>query len=271
MAAQYAAVQTAPNAECALACADGAGDPLLLQEGAIRWQKALNPRHAAVIPDWRTNCVSFPAASGVTHGIGLVRVRFDADGDGRCRFLPETKDIWCRDYMPVQVDEDTFCQFMYDPDYLRGYDHLKTPPASCRVPAMKKCRSVDLVLDGGNVVAAASRQLGRQQTAGKPKAREAFGFGDMTKSPGLHTRKQDNSQVTGGGFAWDRVITPDPRRRSPKCPAAAQCDRRWTTSDGTMPTRQAPPSLTVLATRTRFVRSGRPTRANNGPKFHQPT
>jgi agmatine deiminase len=56
--------------------------------------------------------------------------------------------------MPVQVDEDAFCQFVYDPDYLRGYGHLKTPPESCRVPAVGSCRSVKLVLDGGNVVPA---------------------------------------------------------------------------------------------------------------------
>jgi hypothetical protein len=29
-----------------------------------------------------------------------------------------TKDIWCRDYMPVQLDTHRFVQFRYDPDYL---------------------------------------------------------------------------------------------------------------------------------------------------------
>jgi agmatine deiminase len=73
--------------------------------------------------------------------------------------IPKTKDIWCRDYMPVQVDENTFCQFVYDPDYLRGYDHLKTPAETRRIPAMKQCRSVALVLDGGNVVAAVNKVI----------------------------------------------------------------------------------------------------------------
>jgi len=25
--------------------------------------------------------------------------------------IPDTKDIWCRDYMPIQVDKDKFVQF----------------------------------------------------------------------------------------------------------------------------------------------------------------
>ncbi|GAB6162128.1 hypothetical protein JCM12298_12870 [Desulfothermus naphthae] len=36
-------------------------------------------------------------------------------------FLAHTKDIWCRDYMPVQIDKNEFIQFKYDPDYLKGW------------------------------------------------------------------------------------------------------------------------------------------------------
>ena len=35
-----------------------------------------------------------------------------------CHFLNETNDVWCRDFMPVQVEEDVFCGFDYAPDYL---------------------------------------------------------------------------------------------------------------------------------------------------------
>jgi agmatine deiminase len=73
--------------------------------------------------------------------------------------IPKTKDIWCRDFMPVQVDEDTFCQFTYDPDYLRGYNRLITPAASCRLKMMINCQGVDLVLDGGNVVPAMNKVI----------------------------------------------------------------------------------------------------------------
>jgi hypothetical protein len=34
------------------------------------------------------------------------------------RIIPGTRDIWCRDYMPIQVSENRFVQFKYAPDYL---------------------------------------------------------------------------------------------------------------------------------------------------------
>jgi agmatine deiminase len=71
--------------------------------------------------------------------------------------IPGTADIWCRDFMPVQLDEDTFCQFTCDPDYLRGFTHLVTPPENCRLPFMRDCRRERIVLDGGNVVASRNR------------------------------------------------------------------------------------------------------------------
>ena len=32
-------------------------------------------------------------------------------------FLKGTKDIWCRDYMPVQTESGKFIQFKYNPSY----------------------------------------------------------------------------------------------------------------------------------------------------------
>ena len=34
--------------------------------------------------------------------------------------LKGTKDIWCRDYMPVQIESGKLIQFRYDPSYLKG-------------------------------------------------------------------------------------------------------------------------------------------------------
>jgi agmatine/peptidylarginine deiminase len=73
--------------------------------------------------------------------------------------LPNTADIWCRDFMPVQLDESTFCQFVYAPDYLRGFGHLVTPPEKCRLPFMTSYRQEPLVLDGGNVVASRTKVI----------------------------------------------------------------------------------------------------------------
>ena len=34
--------------------------------------------------------------------------------------LPNTKDIWAVDYMPIQLDVNKFVQFDYSPDYLKS-------------------------------------------------------------------------------------------------------------------------------------------------------
>jgi len=73
--------------------------------------------------------------------------------------IPGTSDIWCRDYMPIQVDEDRFCQFVYAPDYLRDHRHLITPQEHCRLSFMDDYRQEPIVLDGGNVVASRPRVI----------------------------------------------------------------------------------------------------------------
>ncbi len=69
------------------------------------------------------------------------------------KILRGTKDVWCRDYMPIQVSQDRFVQFRYDPDYLRKHPHLRTDPMVVR-PNLGRAeiQELKLVLDGGNVV-----------------------------------------------------------------------------------------------------------------------
>ena len=71
----------------------------------------------------------------------------------RYHFLPETKDIWCRDYMPVRVKDNTFVQFIYDPGYLKkDLKHCKTDPWEVTMNLPIEVRRSHLVVDGGNVV-----------------------------------------------------------------------------------------------------------------------
>jgi agmatine deiminase len=70
------------------------------------------------------------------------------------KFLKNTNDIWCRDYMPVQVSENKFIEYRYDPDYLldKKGRRLKTyPDIVCDSLNLKTIKS-DLILDGGNVI-----------------------------------------------------------------------------------------------------------------------
>jgi agmatine deiminase len=69
-------------------------------------------------------------------------------------FMPGTKDIWAVDYMPIQVHQDKFVQFTYDPDYLQKKEYKKTisdVDAICNKMKLETHKS-NLVVDGGNVV-----------------------------------------------------------------------------------------------------------------------
>jgi len=72
------------------------------------------------------------------------------------KLLDCTKDIWARDYMPIQISADKFLEFRYDPDYLQGVDkgrrNLKTYPDMVCAKLGLKTEKSDLILDGGNVV-----------------------------------------------------------------------------------------------------------------------
>jgi agmatine deiminase len=68
--------------------------------------------------------------------------------------LPNTKDIWAVDFMPIQVSSETFVQFVYNPDYLQGKKWRKTVSdvdSICEIINVKTYKS-DIVLDGGNVI-----------------------------------------------------------------------------------------------------------------------
>lgn len=69
--------------------------------------------------------------------------------------LAATKDVWIRDFAPLQIQRRKFVQFRYYPDYLR-HSHEKriTKPAVFRsLPFIRQRKYSRLILDGGNVVA----------------------------------------------------------------------------------------------------------------------
>lgn len=70
-------------------------------------------------------------------------------------FLKATNDIWCRDYMPIQISENKFVQFKYEPSYLTGkeeYEKSKSiPKIVCYKNHFEPIFS-EINIDGGNVV-----------------------------------------------------------------------------------------------------------------------
>lgn len=69
-------------------------------------------------------------------------------------FLPDTKDIWAVDYMPIQTQENEFIQFRYEPDYLmdtpENIASISNVDAICKAIGIKPVKS-NINLDGGNV------------------------------------------------------------------------------------------------------------------------
>jgi len=67
-------------------------------------------------------------------------------------FIKSTKDIWCRDYMPIQTEKDKFVQFRYEPSYLKEELNLQSDPKTvCKANNLNPKFS-NINLDGGNVV-----------------------------------------------------------------------------------------------------------------------
>jgi agmatine deiminase len=69
-------------------------------------------------------------------------------------FLPQTKDVWAVDYMPIQMELNKFVQFVYKPSYLKSEEELKTisdVDEICKTIGIETIKT-DIVLDGGTVV-----------------------------------------------------------------------------------------------------------------------
>ncbi len=73
------------------------------------------------------------------------------------RFLHGAKDIWCRDYMPIQIYGNHFSLFGYHPDYLLDTpEHRESITDNLQVS--RQCSNTfisdqrGILLDGGNVV-----------------------------------------------------------------------------------------------------------------------
>jgi agmatine deiminase len=76
-------------------------------------------------------------------------------------FLPNTKDIWAVDFMPIQISKDKFVQFTYNPDYLKPKKYHKTisdVDSICKAIKLTTQKS-KLIVDGGNVSRTADKVI----------------------------------------------------------------------------------------------------------------
>lgn len=67
------------------------------------------------------------------------------------QLLENTKDVWCRDYMPLKIADDEYVQFRFAPRYLDGVPHLKTDSKNSKLYP-SNVKDVNLVINGGSIV-----------------------------------------------------------------------------------------------------------------------
>ena len=110
-----------------------------------------------MIADWQTNKIYLSGKLSAKFPESLKRIESVLNKFGyTLHLLPNTNDIWARDYMPIQIANNKFIEYRYDPDYLqgnwKGRRDLKTYPDivcdSIKLPTAKS----DIIMDGGNVV-----------------------------------------------------------------------------------------------------------------------
>ena len=80
----------------------------------------------------------------------------------KSELIEGTKDIWCRDYMPVQIMGNRFTLFRYEPDYLLDTDEHKASITDNSLASryigtsyLHDCRHIKL--DGGNIISEIGR------------------------------------------------------------------------------------------------------------------
>lgn len=76
-------------------------------------------------------------------------------------FIKGTKDIWCRDYMPIQTESGKLIQFRYEPSYLKGeeWDSIRSDVREVCEKNGLNPRFSDINLDGGNVLICDGRAI----------------------------------------------------------------------------------------------------------------
>lgn len=110
-----------------------------------------------MIPDSQTNFVYFSSLLRDSPNYQPFWDRLKAILDDEAiqyGFIDGTRDIWCRDYVAVQVSKDKFIQFTYFPDYYLHPKWIKflTIQEEVVLDFQHEVKKSNLIIDGGNVV-----------------------------------------------------------------------------------------------------------------------
>lgn len=69
-------------------------------------------------------------------------------------FIENTRDIWCRDYMPIQISANEFIQFQFFPKYYLDPEFINrlTIPSEVVIRHRISPKKSKIILDGGNLI-----------------------------------------------------------------------------------------------------------------------
>ena len=94
-------------------------------------------------------------------------------------YLPYSKSkkhVWARDYMPIQLEENLFLKYVYNPDYLKSAQEY-IPPYLSMIRSLKlKTKLTLFVIDGGNVVKFHDCVLMTDKVLVENRVRDEIGF-----------------------------------------------------------------------------------------------
>lgn len=84
-----------------------------------------------------------------THLLNKMDIKWD--------LIPHTKDIWVRDFMPIQTVNGGYLQYNYKPDYLQDKRFIRLQSDTSLICKSMQINSkkTDLILDGGILLSVA--------------------------------------------------------------------------------------------------------------------
>lgn len=116
-----------------------------------------------MIPDYGCNAVYFSEwlkkdYSDIYKGLVRILNKHNVAYD----IISNTKDVWCRDYMPLQLDKERYLCYEYKPDYLmnsaRNRKYITDSLNVCRGMQLN-IKKTPLIMDGGNVVKVGNKAI----------------------------------------------------------------------------------------------------------------
>lgn len=116
-----------------------------------------------MIPDYGCNAVYFSEwlkkdYSDIYKGLARILNKHNVVYD----IIPNTKDVWCRDYMPLQLDKERYLCYEYKPDYLiksaNNRKYITNSLNVCRDMQLN-IKETSIIIDGGNVVKVGNKAI----------------------------------------------------------------------------------------------------------------